>query len=353
MWRVLGAVAILLLMLLTGSLQGDSDVAPAHSVLLSETGLYSDIATKTIRSDNLSYSPQYPLWSDGATKQRWVYLPPGQTIDASDPTAWQFPVGTKFWKEFTFGSRVETRKIEKTGADRWTFAAYSWTTDGSDAQLVGQNGLKNCADISQGIRHDIPSVNDCKTCHEGTGREVILGFNALQLSSDRDSLAPHAEVLTEEMITLDDLLARGLLKNVPDGAYAKAPRIDAATPRARASAGYLWANCGGCHNEHDPLSSVGLVFSVSQDSVYMKRLLDWPTVIGHPSDYEIPGLARGESLWIAPGDPGKSTVVYRIASRSPSKQMPPLGTKLIDHEAVELISNWIAEDIKPQETSKK
>jgi hypothetical protein len=33
---------------------------------LRETGLYSDFGSRTINPRNLSYSPQYPLWSDGA-----------------------------------------------------------------------------------------------------------------------------------------------------------------------------------------------------------------------------------------------------------------------------------------------
>jgi hypothetical protein len=51
------------------------------------------------------FSPQYPLWADGATKLRWVSLPKGGTIDAKDPDAWRFPVGTRFWKQFSFGDR--------------------------------------------------------------------------------------------------------------------------------------------------------------------------------------------------------------------------------------------------------
>ena len=41
------------------------------------------------------------LWADYATKQRWILLPPGTKIDATDPNEWVFPVGTKVWKEFS------------------------------------------------------------------------------------------------------------------------------------------------------------------------------------------------------------------------------------------------------------
>src|SRR5207237_7469634 len=71
--------------------------SPSH---LSETCLYTDIATKTLASDLIEFSPAYFLWSDGATKRRWVRLPPGERVDTSDMDHWQFPVGTQFFKEF-------------------------------------------------------------------------------------------------------------------------------------------------------------------------------------------------------------------------------------------------------------
>ena len=54
--------------------------------------------TGAFDAGNRSFAPQYPLWSDGMSKQRAIYLPPGTTIDAADPNDWNFPVGTKFWK---------------------------------------------------------------------------------------------------------------------------------------------------------------------------------------------------------------------------------------------------------------
>ena len=55
-------------------------------------------------SDSLkssAYAPKFQLWSDSATKKRWIYLPPGSQIDTSDMDFWKFPVGTKVWKEFS------------------------------------------------------------------------------------------------------------------------------------------------------------------------------------------------------------------------------------------------------------
>src|SRR6187431_2117887 len=101
--------------------------APVAPRLLSQTGLYSDAATMKIDARNRPFSPQYPLWSDGASKRRWVRLPSGSQIDVANLEKWELPVGTRFWKEFSFkGRKVETRFLWRTGKDRWVFASYAW-----------------------------------------------------------------------------------------------------------------------------------------------------------------------------------------------------------------------------------
>ena len=61
--------------------------------LLRDTGLYAPGSTTEVRATNLPFTPQYPLWSDGTSKRRWLYLPPGTFIDASRPDSWDFPRG--------------------------------------------------------------------------------------------------------------------------------------------------------------------------------------------------------------------------------------------------------------------
>ncbi len=119
---------------------------------LRDTGLYSDWDHKTVASANLAYTPQYPLWSDGARKQRWIYLPPGAAIDGHDPDAWQFPVGTKLWKEFAFGRRAETRYMERTPGG-WRYATYVWMADGHDAVLAPKAGTRTEVAVAPGADH--------------------------------------------------------------------------------------------------------------------------------------------------------------------------------------------------------
>src|SRR5215475_12364342 len=135
---------------------------PEH---LRDTGLYAPGGRDAPGAGVLPFSPQYPLWSDGAEKRRWVRLPPGTRIDARDPDGWVFPVGTRLWKEFSLGRRVETRMLERT-RQGWRYATYVWTEDGTDAVLASADGIPGVA-LGSGATWTIPGEADCRACHEG------------------------------------------------------------------------------------------------------------------------------------------------------------------------------------------
>ena len=67
------------------------------------------------------------------------------------------------------------------------------------------------------------------------------------------------------------------------------------------------------------------------------------TTLGQAFHDPPPGLPPEASLRIVPGHPDQSGLLARVASRSPALQMPPLGTQLVDDEAVELLRLWISE----------
>ncbi|HEX6362205.1 MAG TPA: hypothetical protein VFZ93_04570, partial [Albitalea sp.] len=160
--------------------------------LLSETGLFVPGSTAETRPGVLAFAPQYALWSDGAAKRRWLWLPPGRAIDGSRPDAWQFPRGTRLWKEFSQGGRVETRYIERAADGSWRFGTYVWNAEGTDAVLAPAGGIAALpVRGAPGGRYAVPSVDDCRACHDGAPVPV-LGVSALQLSADRDPGAPHA-----------------------------------------------------------------------------------------------------------------------------------------------------------------
>lgn len=341
-WRARVAAIAALALLPIAATGGAPDAWPPQT--LRDTGLYADFESKTVRPENLPFSPQYPLWTDGAAKSRWIFLPPGTSIDGSAPSAWRFPVGVRLWKEFRFGRRAETRLLELTRRG-WQFATYVWNDDESEAVLAPERGVAESVPIGNGVHHAIPSRIDCQACHEADTAPV-LGFSALQLSPDRDPNAPHAEARPSGAIDLPGLVERGLLRNLPSHYLERPPRIAAPTATARAALGYLHANCGMCHNRVGPMASLGmsLTYLLGRPEGEPPAAL-WTTA-GQPSQFKVPDVMDLDAEQrIFPGDPDRSVLVARMSSRDPFLQMPPLGTRLVDGEAIELIRRWITSDV--------
>jgi hypothetical protein len=290
------------------------------------TGLYADLATKQLAPGVEAYTPAVPLWSDGAEKQRWVLLPPGTTIDTSNSSEWVFPVGTRFWKQFSVGGkRIETRLWQKVRSDYWVHAAYAWNADESAAVQTGGGDIP----LGGGTYH-IPTDDECEKCHRGRN-EHILGFEEVELG------LPGATG-----ITLADLVSRGLL-SVPratsltigdDGTGAAAPAL-----------GWLHANCGiTCHNGNSNAIAYpsGLRFRLDATQ------LDGRSSAGFDPLRTGVGVAVNAPNWkgqvrIVPGDPDASLLYFLISHRGPGMQMPPIATRVVDEAHVALVRQWISQ----------
>jgi outer membrane protein assembly factor BamB len=285
--------------------------------LLSETGLYADVAAGTIAGGVRPYRPRFELWSDGAEKSRWLYLPEGNRIDTSSPDAWQFPIGTKVWKEFVRdGTRVETRLIEKISASDWAFMAFQWRADQRDADAV-PDGVPNAS----GTPHDIPRQADCTVCHNGAPN-MLLGLGTVQLSHD---------FVGETVTTLS---SAGLLSDplptpiLPGGA------------EAAEALGYLHANCGFCHNPQSPqFITVNLDLRLSSEGA--ERVQDTAAFRSTVGVAPVAAPSGETTARVVPGSPASSTVVFRMGLRGEGGQMPPLATDAADSEAIAAISAWI------------
>jgi hypothetical protein len=313
---------------------------------LSDTGLYVAGSATEVRPEHLAFAPQYPLWSDGTTKRRWLSLPPGTAVDGRKPDAWEFPVGTRLWKEFSHGRRVETRLIERTAGGTWRFASYVWNAAGTDAVLAPAAGIAALPVAgAPGGRYSIPSREDCLACHEGAAVPV-LGFSALQLSPDRDPLAPHAEPARREHVDLAGLAARGLVRNLPQPLLDGPPRIAARTPTERAALGYLHGNCGHCHNDAGPLAGLDLALAQRAGAATDSAADTLRSLVGHSSRFRAGGRDAATQR-IVPGSKDASVLAMRMQSGNPLARMPPLGVQVIDGEGIALVERWIRHDLQP------
>lgn len=292
---------------------------------LSETGLYTgdlDGTAPTLSPLVKPYAPRFPLWSDAAEKDRFIYLPPCTTIDTSDPDHWVFPKDTRFWKVFRVdGKRVETRLIVVGEEGQVTYATYQ-NTPGADATLGGLPAkgarVREGVTGANGTEHDIPSEIVCSTCHSPL-REKVLGFGAVQL--DHAAAGQSLEVLTA---------AGRLTKPIPSFSLPG----DDTTVKAL---GYLHSNCGNCHHDKQIFPpSFDLRLSVNDTKVDDTGV--YQTAIGK----ELSNFKKdGVTLRIAPGDANTSAVTVRMGVRGTAEQMPQVGTKVVDDAGLAAVKAWI------------
>ena len=312
------------------------DAVPADAgppATLADTGLCADAGCTQIAPGIFTYMPRWALWADAASKNRWIYLPPGTQIDTTDMNSWSFPAGTKLWKEFTSdGVRVETRMFWKQGPSDgdWYQVAYVWNQT-QDMAVAAPLGEMN----ANGTQHDVPSQSDCRKCHyREAGR--ILGFSALQL--DTPAIQPPSGPTA---VDLDYLVANGLLTQPPtkpaSGPYF--PLWPDATPQASAALGYLHANCGHCHNEGSDVFSV-CPHSFKLDIAQLGSVHSTDT---YTTTIDIPPSITytGSTYVVDPGHPATSTLYMRFTNPDPAWRMPPLATEDIDPTGQQILNDWI------------
>lgn len=294
------------------------------------TGLYSDIGAGTLARVVRSYAPAVPLWADGSTKERWIYLPPGGKINAADSSEWVFPVGTRVWKQFSRdGHRVETRFFEKTLANYWAYGTYQWSPDETSATLAPGGDIT----LPDGDSYQIPTIDECQDCHEGR-TDRLLGFEQVSLGLSGAT-----------GLTLDELAKEGWLSPIPPSTHLELG--DDGTHHAAAPLTWLHINCGvTCHNTNPGALAYALGMNLRLDAPQ----LDGRSSSGFPSiattesqaaqSPSFPGATR-----IVPGYPHLSLLYQLIDERESmgaSIQMPPIASQLIDTTDVAAVEAWIA-----------
>jgi hypothetical protein len=295
------------------------------------TGLYVDWASKTVATDVMAYAPAYVLWSDGAQKSRWMFLPPGKKIDTNVMDDWVFPDGTKIWKQFTVGGQVvETRLLWKM-ASGWIDLVYRWSSDGHSARRL-DDGEKNV----NGTTYEIPATTQCDNCHWGRG-DKVLGFDLIGLGTAGAS-----------GVRLADLVTRGLLTRAPPATKIAIP--EDATGKAAKALGYLHMNCGvSCHNPLGLAGSTGLYMKLLVGQMYpeggagrVKELDTYVSSVGVDASDQPNGVQYKRIL---AGNAAQSLLPLMALARAPNAgafaPMPPIISHQPDTTGIGVVQAWI------------
>jgi uncharacterized repeat protein (TIGR03806 family) len=329
---------------------------------LSETGLFASTKDHQPAAGLIPYSVNAQLWSDGATKERFLAIPENGKIQYNAieypqpapgaPRGWKFPDGTVVVKTFLLEmekgnarsrKRLETRILhfqqlggsEEVGDQYWRGYTYVWNNEQTDATLLDAAGLDRTyalkdKDAPGGVRQQtwhFPSRAECTLCHTMPAK-YVLGVNTMQLNKDHDYGDGR---VANQLRTFEHL---GLFTKPLTASPEKLPRLaDYDDPkfslnqRARS---YLHANCSHCHMkwgggnaEFQLLATLPL-----EDTGTVGVRLTHGTF-----DLKDPRV-------LVPGEPERSMMLHRMKLLGLGR-MPHVASSVVDDKAVRLIHDWI------------
>jgi hypothetical protein len=326
---------------------------------LSGTGCFAQDGTAA--TGLVAYDLNAPLWSDGASKRRWLALPDGTAATLRPDGDLEFPAGTVLAKEFTLDDvRVETRLFVRHPDGVWAGYSYAWLDElgelQSEATLLPDEAITRAVS-GTGKNWTYPSRTQCLTCHtEAAGASLGLEVGQLNRLFDYPTGQRANQLLTLhrlEMIAGDLAPFQGL-------AFPEYDDPDASL-HDRAWA-YLHANCAGCHRPgalgaQGRSNLVDLRFDLFSEGAQAQPLRE--RLCGLAAGAGDLGLGAGAAI-LQPGNPGDwanlgqggSVLYLRMSARASvpgsTGTMPQLGTAEPDTQTgLPLVREWITEATCP------
>ncbi len=315
--------------------------APApHTVplKLSDTKIFRNLSTLKTPTGVVNYSIRSPLWSDGLSKNRWVYVPAGNTATMTASGTVTFPVGSMMVKQFDLpagaqpvgrSKRIETRVLV-VASDQTYGVTYRWNNAGTDADLVIEGSDEAIADAvpAESRTWHIPSQGECWSCHRAENR--VLAFRGEQLNFNLPDGTNQLTALA--VLNVFDAVSIGT-----SPAPLVSPSDAAATIDQRASA-YLAANCSPCHHPGASYLGGGPTWNAQPGVAPASRGL-----IGQPHhNYPMANaLGLPNAPLVAKGNPNGSILLQRMKATDQDIRMPPMGRTRVDPLGVSIIDSWI------------
>lgn len=323
---------------------------PDAPALLSQTAAFDVVSTLDVHDAGVPYD-LVPFWSDGAYKQRWLFLPndgvhdtAAEQIGFAEQDDWTFPIGTVLMKHFELPTneadpsirvRLETRFIVFGDDGKHYGLTYRWRPDNSDADLLTSSQTQQFTiDLEGGGTRQqswfYPSRNDCLQCHtQGSGGAAGLRTH----QQNRDFLYPSTGRTDNQLRTWNHLgmFTPALSEAAIPTWLAGAQTDDAAASLELRARSWIDTNCSYCHR---PETGNRAAF----DARLTTPLIDQGLVWGGVND----SLGLTGAYLVHPGSPLLSVVNLRaVADGGSPIAMPPLGKELADPAALELLYEWI------------
>lgn len=303
---------------------------------LANTGAFSDLTTLTPSLGVVAYDINTPFWSDNAIKTRWFSVPnTNLTITFNPVNNWSFPTGTVWMKHFelelTNGvpqsrKRLETRFIIKNTNGVYG-VTYRWNS-ATNATLVAEAGLDENITINDGgnLRTQMwhyPSRSECLACHTAQSG-YAPSFNTAQINRDYSYSVTTNQI---EALRLAGYFNNAITNRHLFPALAHATN-DSVSVEYRVRS-YLAANCAQCHQP-------GVILTTFWDA-RINTTTPFNKIINGELNND---FGNTNNRVVAPGSLTNSILFQRVANMGPG-HMPPLGTTVVNSQAVNLLAAWI------------
>ena len=294
----------------------------------------------------LPYEPISSLFTDYAVKERFVWVPLGETasFDQNNKSL-DFPTGSALIKMFYYNNVlptnttkiIETRVMVKT-QNGWDFAEYVWNDAQTEAFLetTEDGGYTEVNWLQDGqerfVNYRIPAKQQCVICHSNDFETVPLGIKPQNINS---------------FLTYDDgpsnqlqkLIDFGYLEDaLPSNITTVVDWEDASNSLEQRAKSYLDINCGNCHIDggQGDYRAIRLGYTDTLNN-------DENAGVCVEGDTPIPvGGGTFITKLIAPEDSENSIIYYRMSvTGDQAYKMPQFGQSLVHTEALALMEDWI------------
>ena len=301
---------------------GNATVADGLTVprKLGDTGLFAATREQVPAPGLWPYDIKYPMWSDGLAAKRWLALPRGGVLQLGRNRG-HLPEGAIIVKTLSTlddGRPLETQVLQKRHGS-WRAFSYAWNAEHTEAELVPPEGWRRMVRVEAAPERwrawHFPSSSECMVCHHAHVGGV-LGLRSWQFGEAERAA----------------LNAWGVLPPSEQPRDGERREHDEMHP-ART---YLEVNCASCHRTNG-----GGLVPMKLGRHLPKGKLAAIDVLPERGDF---GILQPRI--IAPGQPERSTLYYRMAKLG-SGRMPDLGSQVVDEKGLSLIHEWI-ESLDPE-----
>jgi hypothetical protein len=325
------------------------------AMLLSATGCVDGQDPNKPAPGMLPYDVASPLWSDGASKERFMAVPDGKLVHVKDCTRepdsckpvsqggtsddeghFVFPVGTVLMKNFLFNKKsFETRLFMKFRDDFWVGYSYLWNAQHTDATLVAEDGLNMPVVNDKGAMQSwyFPSRNDCVLCHNNyVGFSLGPETRMLNIDYTYPGGTRANQIATLEHIGLFDGPVKRL-DPLPDPGQGVTPTMNDPATLVKRTRSYMHANCAICHRPNGEYPDIDLRFDTDLKGTNMCNI--------SPNKGTLTVMPPARAKRLVPGQPDISVTYLRAATLDQKVRMPQVATSVIDPLGTRLISDWI------------